>query len=160
MKFSTLWAFFRPVKVGMTPFGQKFKLWIYVFYQWNTAKQKTLGLGTPLDSNYGIENADFRHLLRHLLQVVQHIRKNISLNKTLRSEQIFLTPERWSIALLIWCENRNYSRISYIFGANFPHSKTPCSSRPNDLYRRVCLVEYYQNLSRKVQIFFWNNGGF
>ena len=49
---------------------------------------------------------------------------------------------------------------SDILGLKTQNSKTPNSkillTQRNDLYRRVSLVDFYQNPSRKVHIIFWN----
>ena len=51
--FTLLLSHVRPLKVGMTPLGQKFELQIHVFDRLNTAEQKTMGLASPLGSING-----------------------------------------------------------------------------------------------------------
>ena len=48
--FTLLLSLVRPLKVDMTPLGQKFELRIQVFDPLTTAEQKTRGLASPLGS--------------------------------------------------------------------------------------------------------------
>ena len=51
--FTLLFRTFRPLKVGMTPLGQKYELRMQVLDDLTIAEQKTMGLASPLGSING-----------------------------------------------------------------------------------------------------------
>ena len=115
---------FRPLKVGMTRLGQKYL---------NNRRQLSKKLwATPLDSILAFKNAKLS-----IFDLMSHRGRVYSISLVARKSA--LKPKKVTFS-----------------GQNSQKWKDPklLLTQRNDLYRRVCLVELYQNPPRKVQMIF------